>query len=136
MGIGRIFDSGTRKCFLPNAPMIKNTPMTNVLYITLSDSHTNKSTHTCLLGIPHLPLKTRAAYIEPDLAHLSISVTQYCNPGCRVKYDATNCCVSFTNQIILQEPWMNKQNYGHCLFEPIQDPLHQLTVNFKILTNN
>ncbi len=99
-----IFDSGTTERFLlPNAPMIKKEPTTNLFHITLPGGCTILSTHSFLLDIPHLPITGQLAQIVPDLGHsYLIYVKQFCHAGDRVEHYATNFYIYFNNKIILQ----------------------------------
>ncbi len=91
--------------------MINEHPTSNPLHVTLPDECKIASTNTCLLDLPHLPVTAQLAHIGSDLAHSSlISLKQFCNAGCRVEYDITNCHVYLNYKITLDQE-IKRQNY-------------------------
>ena len=90
-----ISDSGATAHFLvEGAPAVNITPAKNPLSILLPNGKRIKSTHTCNLDIPWLPAHMTEAHIVPGLSHLSlISTRKFCDAGCRVVFDQSECRV-------------------------------------------
>ena len=97
-----IADAGATSHFvLPGAPVENIQVATNPLEILLPDGDTIKSTHTCTLNIPWLPVAARQAHVVPGLAHTSlVSIKMLCDAGCLVTYDKNECKISYQNRIV------------------------------------
>ncbi len=68
--------------------------------------------HPCLLDILQIDFTSQLAHIVPDLAHSSLkSVKWFCEEGCNVENDGTNCYVynnNNNNNIILMDQGMKR----------------------------
>ena len=96
-------DSGASSHFL-----IKGSPAVSIkvaefpIAIKLPDGSIIWSTHTCNLDIPWLPHEMTEAHIVPGLAHSSlISTKKFCEAGCKVVFDETECRVYYKGELVL-----------------------------------
>lgn len=96
-------DSGASNHYLTTSALILQKMKTNApISITLPDGTSVRSTHTCLLDLPMLPLQARQAHIIPDLAsHSLISVPTLCNAGCQVHFSDNACKITHDNKTIM-----------------------------------
>lgn len=90
-----VSDSGATSHFmLEGAPVVNKQIAKHPITVTLPDSTKLHSTHTCNLDIPWLPSHITEAHIIPGMTHSSlISTRKFCNAGCRVVFDLTECRV-------------------------------------------
>ena len=51
------------------------------LQVELPDGSIITSTHTALLDIPQLPMKTRRAHLFPNITHILLSISMLCDQG-------------------------------------------------------
>ena len=98
-----ISDSGATGHFLvEGAPAVNVVPATNPIHILLPNGKRITSTHTCNLDIPWLPAYMTEAHIVPGLSHSSlISTRKFCDAGCKVVFDASECRVYYNNSVVL-----------------------------------
>ena len=117
-----IVDSGASNHYLTTAaPTLNITPTTSPISITLPDGTTVKSTHTCLLDLPQLPLEARRAHIIPQLAsHSLISVPTLCNAGCHVHFAENECIISHNNITVMDATKCDNTNMWMIPLSPQQ----------------
>ena len=97
-----ISDSGATGHFLAEgAPVINKRIADHPITITLPNGKVIQSTHTCNLDIPWLPAQITEAHIVPGLAHASlISTRKFCNAGCKVVFDMSECRVYHNRKMV------------------------------------
>ena len=98
-----ISDSGATGHFLvEGAPAVNIRETDSPIKIMLPNGKTIWSTHTCNLDIPWLPDAMTEAHIVPGLSHSSlISTRKFCDAGCKVVFDMTECRVYYKNSLVL-----------------------------------
>ena len=99
-----ILDSGATSHFLViSDPMTDRQEVKNPLIVKLPDNTHVRSTHTCNLAIPELPVKARIVHTIPGLsAHSLLSIVKLYNAGCETGITKIACTVRCRGRLILQ----------------------------------
>ena len=110
-----ILDSGCSSVYLQiNSPCVNKKTTKNPISVSLPNGTILKSTHEAELKLTMLPKTARRAHILPNLNNGAlISISQLCNSGCRVIFDAPIATIMLNGRIIL----IGNRNYETGLYE-------------------
>jgi hypothetical protein len=72
-----------------DSPCTNEKPTSNGIHVTLPNRQIIRSTHTCELKQPQLPLGAGTAHKFPHLAHPLLSISQLCDHGCVATFTTT-----------------------------------------------
>eukprot|EP01034_Spumella_vulgaris_P024130 gene24130-30440_t len=75
-------------CLADASVLLDVTPTADGIYVSMPNGETIKSTHTATLDLPALPNAARTAHIFPGLTGSLLSISQMCDNGMTVIYDA------------------------------------------------
>jgi len=97
-----IADTGATSIFIMEGTPCDNLqPAIRPLTINLPDGTKVKSTHTCDITIPGLPM-VLVGHVVPKLSIASlIGIRVLCDAGCEVLFTKTNCDVWYKGKVIL-----------------------------------
>jgi hypothetical protein len=85
-----IADTGCTGHFLiMDSPCTNEAPTANGIHVTLPNRQVIRSTRTCDIDQPQLPLGARQAHKFPHLAHPLLSISQLCDHGCVATFNNT-----------------------------------------------
>ena len=98
-----IADTGATSIFIMEGTPCNNLqPAIRPLTINLTDGTKVKSTHTCDITIPGLPVAL-VGHVVPKLSiALLIGIRVLCDAGCEIVFTKTNCDVWYKGKIILR----------------------------------
>jgi hypothetical protein len=132
-----IIDSGaTGHFFKISSNLLRIKPTTNDIAVSLPDGAHIKSTHTCILPVPGLPVSACRAHIFPSLkSHSLLSIGKLCDHGCKAVFTHTGVTLTLDDLVLLTGTISDATN-GLWTLDPVRQSTTPLAASSTPITGS